>query len=171
MSGATFDTLKFVETLQEAGIPETHAKAISNAVRSAYDTAERVTKSDLREAVSEVRAEMQRLGSDLRSDIQRLDSRRQARTAVDRPPRRSRRRCARRLYGAVEVDRLRPMQARCSNRVPIDPAELRAASALEKRILHKQPSAQPLPVLEVFAVENLAMAAQSGFGNEGVEPG
>jgi len=49
------------------------AKAISNAVRNACETAELVTKADLREAVSEVRAEMQTLGNGMRSDIQRLD--------------------------------------------------------------------------------------------------
>jgi polyhydroxyalkanoate synthesis regulator phasin len=97
MASATFDTLKFVETLEEAGIPETHARAISNAVRNAHDTAELATKTDLREAVAEVRgeiqelrggmraemqglrgdmqAEMQHQGTSLRSDIQRLDAR------------------------------------------------------------------------------------------------
>ncbi len=86
MSGAIFDTLKFVETLEEAGIPETHARAISNAVRNAHDTAELVTKTDQREAVAELRGEIQALrgemlsemqnqGSSLRSDIQRLDAR------------------------------------------------------------------------------------------------
>ncbi len=63
-----------VETLQEAGVPEIQAKAISKAVRNAYDTAEPVTKTDLREAVSELRGETQTLGADLRSEIQRLDS-------------------------------------------------------------------------------------------------
>ena len=66
MSSATFDTLKFVETLQEAGIPETQAKAISKAVRNAYDTAELVTKTDLREAASMLRAEMQELRGEKR---------------------------------------------------------------------------------------------------------
>lgn len=70
MSGATFDTLKFAETLEEAGIPETHARAISNAVRNAHDTTELATKTDLREAVSELRAEMQALRSETRSDLQ-----------------------------------------------------------------------------------------------------
>ncbi len=58
-----FDTLQFVETLQEAGVPEIQAKAISKAVRNAYDTAEPVTKTDLREAVSELRAEIRELDS------------------------------------------------------------------------------------------------------------
>lgn len=73
IGGATVDTSRFAETLQEAGIPETQAKAISNAVRNACETAELVSKADLREAVSEVRAEMQTLGNGMRSDIQRLD--------------------------------------------------------------------------------------------------
>ncbi len=85
MSGPTFDTLKFAETLREAGIPESQAKAISMAVRGAHDTAEITTKPDLRELASEVRTDMQTLRSemqsdmqllraDLRSDIQRLDA-------------------------------------------------------------------------------------------------
>lgn len=74
MSWATFDTLKFAETLEEAEIPETHARAISNAVRNAHDTAELATKTDLREAVSELRAEMQALRSETRSDLQTLQA-------------------------------------------------------------------------------------------------
>lgn len=74
MSGASFDTLKFTETLRDAGIPETHAKAISIALRNAHDTAEIATKSDLRELAQELRGEMHLLRADLRSDIQRLDA-------------------------------------------------------------------------------------------------
>lgn len=74
MSGATFDTLRFAETLEEAGIPETHVRAISNAVRNAHDTAELTTKTDLREAVSELRAEMQAFRSETRSDLQTLQA-------------------------------------------------------------------------------------------------
>jgi len=40
----TFDTLKFVETLKEAGVPEAQAKASSPAVRESQDTAELAIK-------------------------------------------------------------------------------------------------------------------------------
>lgn len=72
MSAVTFDTLKFTETLREAGIPETHAKAISIAVRGAHDTTEIATKTDLRETSSELRADMQTLRSGLRADMREL---------------------------------------------------------------------------------------------------
>jgi len=37
MSTIAFDTLKFVETLKAAGVPDKQAKAISNAVRDAHN--------------------------------------------------------------------------------------------------------------------------------------
>jgi len=49
MSAVTFDTLKFVETLEEAGVENRVAKAISSAVRDSYDAADLATKADLRE--------------------------------------------------------------------------------------------------------------------------
>jgi len=49
MSAVTFDTLKFVETLENAGVENKIAKAISTAVRDSYDTADLATKADLRE--------------------------------------------------------------------------------------------------------------------------
>jgi len=49
MSAITFDTLKFVETLEEAGVDNRVAKAISTAVRDSHESANLVTKADLRE--------------------------------------------------------------------------------------------------------------------------
>jgi len=49
MSAVTFDTLKFVETLENAGVENHVAKAISMAVRDSYDAADLATKTDLRE--------------------------------------------------------------------------------------------------------------------------
>jgi len=45
----TFDTLKFVEILEEAGVDRKQASAIAHAVRASQDAAELVTKGDLRE--------------------------------------------------------------------------------------------------------------------------
>jgi len=45
----TFDTLKFVETLKEAGVSETQAKAFSTAVRESHEAAELATKGDIAE--------------------------------------------------------------------------------------------------------------------------
>lgn len=50
MAAVTFDTLKFVETLRDAGMPEAQAKAISHAVCGAHEMVDLVTGRDLREA-------------------------------------------------------------------------------------------------------------------------
>jgi len=47
MATVTFDTLKFVETLKEAGIPEPQAKAFSTAVQESHEAADPATKTDL----------------------------------------------------------------------------------------------------------------------------
>jgi hypothetical protein len=49
MSTITFDTLKFVTRLKEAGLSENQAIAITEAFRDAHVEAEVATKSDLRE--------------------------------------------------------------------------------------------------------------------------
>lgn len=47
MSQVTFDTLKFVESLENAGLPKEKAKAISLAFQESHDTLELATKRDL----------------------------------------------------------------------------------------------------------------------------
>jgi hypothetical protein len=47
MSTITFDTLKFVRSLEASGIPVNQAEAISSAVRDAHDSANLATKSDI----------------------------------------------------------------------------------------------------------------------------
>jgi hypothetical protein len=49
MSAVTFDTLKFVKTLQASGMSAQQAEAVAVAVRDSHDAAELATKSDLRE--------------------------------------------------------------------------------------------------------------------------
>ena len=49
MTAITFDTLKFVERLKHSGIPEKHAKAISEAFRDAQSNMDLATKRDLKE--------------------------------------------------------------------------------------------------------------------------
>ncbi|MDR2155169.1 MAG: CCDC90 family protein [Burkholderiaceae bacterium] len=49
MSAVTFDTPKFVRTLEAAGVAGPQAEAIASAVRDSHETAELATKSDLRE--------------------------------------------------------------------------------------------------------------------------
>ena len=49
MATITFDTLKFVQTLREAGITDKQAEAIAAAVRDAHVSTDAATKQDLRE--------------------------------------------------------------------------------------------------------------------------
>jgi len=49
MATVTFDTLKFVKTLESAGIDREQASAFAAAVRDAHDAADVATKADLRE--------------------------------------------------------------------------------------------------------------------------
>jgi len=86
MVAVTFDTLKFVKTLKDAGVPEAHAEAFSSAVRDSHETAELVTKADLREydsairheitdvrhEIADLRKDMNTLGADLRKEIHTL---------------------------------------------------------------------------------------------------
>lgn len=60
MTTITFDTLKFVERLRAAGVPEGQAKAEAEALAEALSSGgqELVTKGDLRVAMSELRADM-----------------------------------------------------------------------------------------------------------------
>jgi len=55
----TFDTLKFVETLEQAGLERKQASAIASAVRDSHDAADVVTKGDLRHEIALVRKDME----------------------------------------------------------------------------------------------------------------
>jgi len=54
----TFDTLKFVQTLESAGIDREQASAFAAAVRDSQDAADLVTKKDLEIALAPVRSEL-----------------------------------------------------------------------------------------------------------------
>jgi len=55
----TFDTLKFVETLESAGVERKQASAIASAVRDSHDAADVATKGDLRNEIALVRKDME----------------------------------------------------------------------------------------------------------------
>ena len=61
----TFDTLKFVETLKEAGVPEAQAKAFSTAVRESHEAAELATKRD----IADLRHEIKESAADLKFEL------------------------------------------------------------------------------------------------------
>ncbi|MGH8577651.1 MAG: DUF1640 domain-containing protein [Gammaproteobacteria bacterium] len=64
MTTVTFDTLRFVETLKEAGVSEAQAKAIAQAFRDAQGEVELVTKADLRELEHALRAALAEVKAD-----------------------------------------------------------------------------------------------------------
>jgi hypothetical protein len=74
MATVTFDTLKFVETLKEAGVPEAQAKAFSTAVRESHEAAELATKTDLREYESAIRGDLEKLDIGLRHEMKAIET-------------------------------------------------------------------------------------------------
>ncbi|WP_339053571.1 coiled-coil domain-containing protein [Arsenophonus endosymbiont of Crataerina pallida] len=61
MGQVAFDTLKFVETLEGAGLPKDQAKAISLAVRESHEAVDVATKADITEVkrdIADVRKDM-----------------------------------------------------------------------------------------------------------------
>jgi len=58
MATVTFDTLKFVQTLEGAGVDREQASAIAAAVRDSHDSADLVTKKDLEIALAPMRVMM-----------------------------------------------------------------------------------------------------------------
>jgi hypothetical protein len=66
-----FDTLKYAESLQAAGVPEAQAKAHARAAADACDVQLQrlATKEDLRLLASELRGEMAELRSEFRSEL------------------------------------------------------------------------------------------------------
>jgi len=73
LSTATFDTLKFSETMRESGMPEAQAKALSQALLEV--TSELPTRQDLRAAVEELRNELRSESQSLRAEIQQIEPR------------------------------------------------------------------------------------------------
>lgn len=59
MSTVTFDTLKFVKTLEASGIEAKQAEAMANAYRDAAVDQELVTKQDLQIELAPIKAELQ----------------------------------------------------------------------------------------------------------------
>jgi len=75
MATVTFDTLKFVKTLEEAGVPESQAEAFSTAVRDSHEAAELATKADLREVETNLRHEIGDLRKDMDAKFEKLELR------------------------------------------------------------------------------------------------
>ncbi len=78
MSTITFDTFRFVETLEKAGMPRAQAAAFSQAqqfsLSEALDSSV-ATKADLIAVKSELKADLLSVRSELKADIVRLENR------------------------------------------------------------------------------------------------
>jgi len=72
MPTVTFDTHKFVKTLEEAGVSEPQAEAFSMAVQQSHEAADLATKSDLREYESTIRGDLEKLETGLRHEMGEL---------------------------------------------------------------------------------------------------
>lgn len=60
MAQVYFDTLKFVETLEAAGLPAAQARAISAAVKESHEAVDVATKRDLEDVRKEFEAKIER---------------------------------------------------------------------------------------------------------------
>lgn len=69
MGQVAFDTLKFVETLESAGLPKDQAKAISVAVRESHEAVDVATKRDLEDVRKDLSTEIADVRKDLTSQI------------------------------------------------------------------------------------------------------
>src|SRR5260363_224347 len=69
MAHAAFDTLKFVDTLEEAGIPELQARAMSVAVRKAYESSDVATKQDIADLRKDTKQDIDDLRRDMKQEI------------------------------------------------------------------------------------------------------
>lgn len=73
MGHVAFDTQKFVETLEDAGIPKNQARAISVAVQKSHDSIDMATKSDINELRNEIKFDISELNhkvEDVRKDVE-----------------------------------------------------------------------------------------------------
>ncbi len=69
MTAITFDTLKFVERLTEAGVPVEQAKAEAEALSSAMGAMELATKADLREMEARIRGDMKEIKARMSGEL------------------------------------------------------------------------------------------------------
>ena len=58
MTSITFDTLKFVNTLKEAGFQEKQAEAVSNAIKESFKESDLVTNQHLSLELERTKADM-----------------------------------------------------------------------------------------------------------------
>ncbi|WP_265311238.1 CCDC90 family protein [Verminephrobacter eiseniae] len=74
MGAVAFDTLKFVKTLEAAGVSVPQAEAISFAVREAHESVDVATKRDLKEMGVGLRHDTKEMEANLRHDMKEMET-------------------------------------------------------------------------------------------------
>jgi hypothetical protein len=69
MAAVTFDTLKFVKTLQASGMPAPQAEAVAAAVRDSTDAPDLVTRKDLQLELQKLEARIEPRFAKLEADM------------------------------------------------------------------------------------------------------
>src|SRR6218665_2849176 len=73
MGAVAFDTLKFVKTLEAAGVSVPQAEAISFAVREAHESVDVATKRDLKEMGVGLRHDTKEMEANLRDEMKEME--------------------------------------------------------------------------------------------------
>ncbi|MEX3555281.1 MAG: hypothetical protein VB131_01170, partial [Burkholderia gladioli] len=71
MAAVTFDTHKFIRTLEAAGLPTPQAEAISSAVQESHNSADVATSAD----IAAVRADLRELAQATKADLREVEIR------------------------------------------------------------------------------------------------
>ncbi len=72
MAQVAFDTLKFVETLESAGLPKEQARAISIAVRESHEVMDVATRRDLNDVKKDLSVEIASVRQELSARIDKV---------------------------------------------------------------------------------------------------
>jgi len=74
MAIVAFNTYDFVKSLEDAGMDEKHAAAISAGILRAHEIADLATKADLRELQASTKAEMRELQAQMEAKIDKVEA-------------------------------------------------------------------------------------------------
>jgi len=72
MGAVAFNTYEFIKSLEDAGMDEKHAAAISNGILRAHEVADLATKGDLRESQARTDSKIDKVEATLRTEMQEL---------------------------------------------------------------------------------------------------
>lgn len=75
MTAVTFDTLKFVKTLEAAGVSAIQAEAFSDAVRESHEAVDVATKRDVADLRKDIGNDIDSLRKDVDAKFEKLELR------------------------------------------------------------------------------------------------